>query len=102
MSLLKLPQPPPPYLRNFRLTHNDTKVYEEYCWAITQATGWGRSVTDPVPSVPLYIHATYAPTLDHMYTQFELRRTFLWLSALKQLQRPKNYEKKNFGEKFSS
>jgi hypothetical protein len=66
------------------------------------------SLNLPEPSGPhrpvmglfyLYIHI-YIPTLDHMYTQFDFRRTFLCLRSCKKLQRLKNYEKINFRWEF--
>jgi hypothetical protein len=61
---------------SFRIEkRNETKVAEEYCWAITQAEGrscYGRSGFSVLEFGFQMDSLVYAYVADHMYTQYRL------------------------------
>jgi hypothetical protein len=55
-------------------------VAEEYCWAITQAAGWGYAAADQVPFMSESLFQlewlVYTYIFDHVYYQLRLAPDF--------------------------
>jgi hypothetical protein len=71
--------------------YNETEVAEQYCWAITQASGWsccGQSGCDVLKfglQLDFLVH-THILTADHMYTHILIadniyKHIYLWLTV---------------------